>query len=188
MAQHIFKQGFMDLLRTGNYSDMVLVTPTKKFKVHRIILAFSSDFFETLLRSEFKESLDNVVELQLEDPRNVFPDIIKYMYSGKLEITLDRVVAYIALSDAYLVNKLNLMCKEFVAKNLKRSTALQLLVDAIELNQQEIVEQCLKVVASNFLHMQDVDFSQLEPLTFLTLLKHERLVRIAMFHLLIERR
>lgn len=176
MKKELFKNGFMSFYQSSDFSDVKLVTPDRNYKCHKIILSFSSEFFRTLLNSNFKESRTSIIELKTKDPRNVFPSILEYMYSGRIHISLENVIPLLEQSDKYLIKDLTSQCKDFITKNIKRNNALQLLIDAIEFDLEEIMNLCLKKIASNFLHMYDYDFSALDPQIFIELLHHDNLV------------
>jgi hypothetical protein len=75
-----------------------------------------------------------------------------------------------------LIKFLHNKCTEFIATNLNKSNALSLLLDAIELHQERLAQQCLKVLASSFLHIcDDTDFSGLDSYHFTQLVCHPRL-------------
>jgi hypothetical protein len=148
-----FKKGFLDYLKSGQLSDVTLVTEHGQIRAHRIILAHSSEFFKLLLSSEFKEKRLAVVNLNFPDPSNVFPQVLQFIYQGKLSVTLDSVISLLTQADHYLIHHLATKCSEFVDKHLKRSTVVKLLVDAVNFNQERVVRKCLNFVASNFLHM-----------------------------------
>lgn len=178
LKRTLFKNGFVDFYRNRDFFDVTLVTPQREYQCHRFILSFSSDFFDTLLKSNFKEKHTSTIQLQEDDTRNVLPDIIEFMYTGKIELTLKNVVPILNMSDIYLMKGLKRMCQAYIHKNLNRSNALPLLADAIEFSQESISELCLKKVASNFIHMYDSDYSLLDKATFSKLLHHPQLVCI----------
>ncbi len=120
-----FKKGFLDYLKSGQLSDVTLVTEHGHIRAHRVILAHSSEFFKLLLSSEFKEKRLAVVKLNFPDPSNVFPQVLQFIYQGKLTVTLDSVISLLTQADHYLIHHLASKCAEFVDKHLKRSTVVK---------------------------------------------------------------
>lgn len=61
--------GFSDFLHNNNttkprYSDTILICNQKKYFAHRLVLAFSSDYFTRVFAGNFKESKENEIELK----------------------------------------------------------------------------------------------------------------------------
>jgi len=49
-------QGFSKYQESGDFSDLELVTQHSTYRVHRLVLVYSSEFFASLLTSDWKES------------------------------------------------------------------------------------------------------------------------------------
>jgi hypothetical protein len=126
-----FKRGFLEYLKSGQLSDVTLVTAHGQIQAHRLVLAHSSEFFRLLLSSAFKEQRLAVVKLNFPDPSNVFPQVLQFIYQGTLELALDTVLALLTQADHYLIHALAAQCTEFVAKHLKRSTVVKVLTAAL---------------------------------------------------------
>lgn len=176
LKKSLFKNGFVDFYKNSTFSDVTLITKVEQFKCHKLVLSIASDFFDALLKSDFKENLTSVIHLQVEDPRHVLPDIIQFMYTGDIPLTLDNVVPILHISDVYLMKSLKRVCLDYITKYLNRFTALKLLKDTIEFSQEDIESLCLKKLASNFLHMYDEEYVSLDKTTFSKLLHHPQLV------------
>jgi len=85
--------------------------------VHKIIVAHSSDFFKSLLSTNFREKDAPRVELKYEgtgvgcknnclliflslvDTNKVFPMLLRYMYEGMIDITESTVIPLLAMAD-----------------------------------------------------------------------------------------
>src|SRR4051812_22417497 len=94
------KRGFAHFLTTGEFSDLTLVVNgQKEYRVHKLILASNSDFFKKLLFNDFKESFSGRVEIGFADPDNVFGDVLRFLYTGKINISKLNAVALLATAD-----------------------------------------------------------------------------------------
>lgn len=142
-----------------------------------MVLAFSSEFFEAMLLSEFQETHTAVIDLRnTYDPSDIFPEVMKILYSGRIEITRATAVPLLAMSDVLLIPSIQAKCNEYIAMHLNKKTALEFLLQAIELHQERLANLCVKVLACNFIHIcDDTDFSGLDLETFVQLICHERL-------------
>jgi hypothetical protein len=89
----LFQRGFYKYFESGKYSDLTLIHNGVRYKVHRLVLVYSSEFFARLLLSEFKEAFQNEITLGFPDPDNVFHLVLKFIYSGELaELSVDNAV------------------------------------------------------------------------------------------------
>lgn len=173
----LFRPGFLDFYKHGHFSDVTILTQSGSYRAHRMVLAFSSEFFEAMLLSEFQETHTAVIDLRNTfDPRDIFPEVLKILYSGRIDITRSTAVPLLAMSDVLLIASIQTKCNEYIATHLNKKTALEFLLQAIELHQERLASQCLKVLACNFIHIcDDTDFSGLDLETFVQLICHERL-------------
>lgn len=171
----LFKKGFLKYLKTGAYADIVVICNGVHYKAHRAILAYNSSYFERLLLSEFRESSQPYVSLKFPDPQNVFPELLVFMYTGRVCITLDNVIPLLAVADHYLVEDLCALCDTFLASNIQRDTALIIIKNALDFHFGDVIEKCITVIAKNF-NSIEADYDFLPPPLFLKLLQHPYLV------------
>ncbi|RPA72591.1 POZ domain-containing protein [Ascobolus immersus RN42] len=73
------KDGNLALLRSGDYSDLVLKCEGEEFKVHKAILCPQSEFFRGCVESGMKESITNEIELVDENVAEV-KMMLHYIY------------------------------------------------------------------------------------------------------------
>ncbi|KAK2812812.1 hypothetical protein FQN50_001141 [Emmonsiellopsis sp. PD_5] len=66
---------------SSNFADLTIKTSEKEFKVHKIILASQSEYFARMLGGEWKETVDNLVLFEEEDPR-VIEAMIRFVYES----------------------------------------------------------------------------------------------------------
>lgn len=170
----LFKKGFLKYLKSGAYADIVVICNGVNYKAHRAILAYSSSYFERLLLSEFRESSQPYVTLRFPDPHNVFPELLAFIYTGRVVITLDNVIPLLAMADHYLVEDLCALCDTFL-ESIQRDTAIGILKSALDFHFMEIIDKCLTVIAKNFSNIE-TDYDFLPPSLFLRLLQHPYLV------------
>ncbi|XP_002738834.1 kelch-like protein 11 [Saccoglossus kowalevskii] len=120
-----------DLLRrlehyreSGELCDMTLVIEGLEFKAHRVVLAGSSPYFESLFHSNLQESQTGRVELICTSPDGL-ECILKYMYSGRIEITADNVYDILKAADHLMITEVKGFCETFMEKQLTSSNCLQ---------------------------------------------------------------
>eukprot|EP01114_Cavostelium_apophysatum_P000023 TRINITY_DN10026_c0_g1_i1.p1 TRINITY_DN10026_c0_g1~~TRINITY_DN10026_c0_g1_i1.p1 ORF type:complete len:446 (-),score=70.30 TRINITY_DN10026_c0_g1_i1:46-1383(-) len=171
----LFHRGFREYLVNGKYSDLTLVSQhNERFRVHRLILAHSSEYFSRLLLGEFRERHQTSVELKYPDPDNVFPIALQFMYSGEAPISTENSIPLLAIADHYLIPELRAYCKQFIMKNINRSNALSGLKKAVEIQSFEIIEFCSSVISKGFdkIPNQPADYAYLPFSVFKNILCH----------------
>lgn len=104
-------------------SDIVLLVDGKEYPAHRVILCASSDVFQVMLMNpEWNECSKHVIELHEEACCSaVFPQFIKYLYVGHIEVTLQTVMPMLALSDKYNVRDLIDLCVGYMMKHVAKA-------------------------------------------------------------------
>ena len=58
----------------------------KEFKAHRRVLSEASPFFERLLKSDMKESIEGVIHLEMTNEQ-CLEDILEFIYTGHVQIS-----------------------------------------------------------------------------------------------------
>ena len=108
-----------EIYANQTHSDVILVVDSREYPAHRIILCASSTVFDRMLQNgAWAESNKRKIPLhEQEECHAVFEDFLKYLYTGRITLTLDNVQAIMALADTYDVQDLlesgNLFKHEF---------------------------------------------------------------------------
>ncbi|XP_058064183.1 BTB/POZ domain-containing protein 17 [Anopheles bellator] len=105
-------------------SDVILVVGEKQYAVHRIILCASSDVFDVMLMNgSWREFNDNVVNLQEEERcQLVFPQFLRYMYHGEINVSVDTAVYILKLADKYNIRDMAQLCVDYMKKHITKAT------------------------------------------------------------------
>ncbi len=168
------KRGFAHFLNTGEFSDLTLVVNGKKeYRVHKLILASNSDFFKKLVFNDFKESFSGRVEIGFADPDDVFGDVLRFLYTGKVNISKQNAVALLATADHYLIESLKSVSLTYINEMIHRDNALEVLCQAIRYQVVDVMDICVGVVARNFWRIdQTRDLSEIPWHVFVKILEH----------------
>ncbi|GAM17293.1 hypothetical protein SAMD00019534_004680 [Acytostelium subglobosum LB1] len=150
MLDEYFKNGFKEYIERDRFSDLKLSCGGTLYSTHRIILAYSSEFFATLLSSEFRESTQALIELKLPDPHNVFKEVLSFMYDGRVLLSPDNVIPLLSMAKYYIIKPLVTLCMQYIEHNLHRENVLTILKASISFHFDDIVDRCLYIVAKNF--------------------------------------
>ncbi len=164
-------------------SDIVLEVGGKQYASHRLILCASSDVFQVMLMNpNWSESQEKIIVLQEEhDCAKVFPEFLKYLYTGIIHINHSLVLPLVALADKYNVRDLVTLCVEYMLKHIVSATKHNLLVSWLQYTltcgHESITSKCIDFVAWNFEAVSRMDdFISLETDVLITFLKKSDLV------------
>lgn len=164
-------------------SDITLEVGGKQFAAHRLILCASSDVFQVMLMNpNWSESQETKISLQ-EDPACVlvFPDFLKYLYTGKLHINHFLVLPLVTLADKYNVKDLVHLCVDYMCRHVVSATRHNQLVlwlqYTLNCGHSKVSKACGDFIVWNFeLVSQMEDFGSLETDVLLSFLKKSDLV------------
>ncbi len=170
------QHGFGEFFETERFSDFTLEANGKQYRVHRLILAFASEYFAELLSEKNQHKVrDNKIVLETPDPENVMPDIVRYMYTSEIVISAEKAVPLLAMADLYCITELKLELSNYISRNVRRENAVTLLRKALRFHADQIAARCIDVVASNFAYIYDVNYDFLPYDLFLKLIYHKHL-------------
>ena len=120
---NIFLQNLNEYLDSGLYCDLTFIVGCEKFPCHRIILASSSPYFQALLTHTFKENnLDSIELRDIEPP--IFSTILRYIYSGKIEIDENNVQDLLIASDMLQLDEIVHFCCHYLSISLNETNVL----------------------------------------------------------------
>ncbi|KAJ3433991.1 hypothetical protein M0812_20049 [Anaeramoeba flamelloides] len=171
----IFKKGFRKWLESGDFSDVTIVLNGNKYKLHKIVLSYSSEFFSKMFTVKTKEKDLKTIVINFDDKANVFPDIVGYMYDGNINITLETAVPILAMADQFLINDLKQIASSYVLRNLKKDHVREILLRSIEFKTEDLTNRCIFLLAKNFWLNKNQDYSYLPYQYFYKLIHHESL-------------
>ncbi|GAB6029236.1 BTB POZ domain containing [Chamberlinius hualienensis] len=136
--------------------DITLSVSGTNYPAHRLILCASSDVFQVMLMSpSWSESQETTVVLQ-EDPQcaRVFPDFLKYLYTGRIHINHLTVLPLLTLADKYNVKDLISLSLDYMLKHLVSSVKHGQLVSWLQYTlycgHEAVSTACLNFVKYNF--------------------------------------
>ncbi|KAJ5069445.1 hypothetical protein M0811_11618 [Anaeramoeba ignava] len=135
----------------GNYFDFEINCEQNQisFKTHKSILSSRSQYFKSLFKSKMKEYQENKLILKDVSSSILFP-ILKYLYSGKIEINLENAIEILIFSSKYLIDELIEICLNFIKNNLQIETIVDVLKLSESMNLNELLDYSYKFISENF--------------------------------------
>ncbi|KAJ5073546.1 btb/poz domain-containing protein [Anaeramoeba ignava] len=119
------------------------------FKTHKSILSSRSEYFKSLFDSKMKEYQENKLILKdISSP--VLFSILNYFYSGKIEINLENAIEILFFSSKYLVGELIEISSNFVQKNLRIETIVDVLKLSEAMHFNQLLDFCYQFILKHF--------------------------------------
>ncbi|XP_066287650.1 kelch-like protein 12 [Branchiostoma lanceolatum] len=147
--QHGFL-GTVDVLqKAGVLQDVVLEVEGRRFPCHRLVLSAASPYFRAMFTSDMAESRQKTVVLQGLDA-GMFGEILSYIYSGTLHVSLDKVQPLYQAADLLQLDYVRDTCSSYMAMNVERSTCVELYKFADLFSLDIVQNRCLQWIARHF--------------------------------------
>ncbi|XP_078703748.1 kelch repeat and BTB domain-containing protein 2-like isoform X5 [Branchiostoma floridae x Branchiostoma belcheri] len=150
--QHGFLGAVGDLQKEGELQDVVLEVEGRRFPCHRLVLSAASPYFRAMFTSDMAESRQNTVVLQGLDA-DMFEEILSYIYSGTLHVSLDRVQPLYQAADLLQLDYVRDTCSSYMAMNVERSTCVDLYKFAEVFRVDVVLNSCLQYICQHFVEV-----------------------------------
>ncbi|XP_066289134.1 kelch repeat and BTB domain-containing protein 8-like [Branchiostoma lanceolatum] len=138
-----------DLQKAGVLQDVVLEVEGRRFSCHRLVLSAASPYFRAMFTSDMAESRQKTVVLQGLDA-GMFREILSYVYSGTLHVSLDKVQPLYQAADLLQLDYVRDTCSSYMAMNVERSTCVDLYTFADVFSVDIFLNHCLRWMYKNF--------------------------------------
>ncbi|KAL6968320.1 hypothetical protein U1Q18_034124 [Sarracenia purpurea var. burkii] len=98
-------------------SDVTFLVEGKRFYAHRICLLASSDAFRAMFDGGYREK--NAKDVEIPNIRwDVFELMMRYIYTGSVDVSLDIAQELLRASDQYLLEGLKRLCEYAIAQDI----------------------------------------------------------------------
>ena len=141
-----------DMLENGDKPcDVTLmVKDGKQFKAHRNVLSKASFLFEKMLDSDWKESRERVIRLDMLT-EGVMEDILEFIYSGFVGLqSVARAEDLITAADYLVLPNLKVIAGQFLGRSLSTSNSISIYHFAERFQCEELLANTRKFIHSNF--------------------------------------
>ncbi|KAJ9543307.1 hypothetical protein OSB04_023014 [Centaurea solstitialis] len=130
-------------------SDVTFLIEGKRFYAHRICLLASSDAFRAMFDGGYREK--DAKDVEIPNIRwETFELMMRYIYTGSVEVNLRIAQDLLRASDQYLLDGLKRLCEYSIAKNI-RIDNVALMYDLSEsFNAVSLKNACILFVLENF--------------------------------------
>ncbi|XP_066272326.1 kelch repeat and BTB domain-containing protein 8-like [Branchiostoma lanceolatum] len=146
---HGFLGTVCDLQKAGVLQDVILEVEGRRFPCHRLVMSAASPYFRAMFTSDMAESRQKTVVLQGLGA-GVFGEILSYIYSGTLHVSLDKVQPLYQAADLFQLDYVIDTCSSYMAMNVERSTCVDLYKFADVFSIDTVLKRCLQLMDKNF--------------------------------------
>eukprot|EP00088_Acartia_fossae_P005748 TRINITY_DN12594_c0_g1_i1.p1 TRINITY_DN12594_c0_g1~~TRINITY_DN12594_c0_g1_i1.p1 ORF type:complete len:426 (-),score=56.56 TRINITY_DN12594_c0_g1_i1:105-1382(-) len=148
--------GLLNLLETGELTDIEVTCGTETFRCHSVVLAAKSNVFRAMLVNDMREKATKKINLENIEP-DIFKAILMYMYGGEI-INFDdqdKASRILKAADQYELLDLKRRCEKNLCSHLTIKNCLEHLIIAEMHNVTRLKQLAIKFVVEN---AQEVTF------------------------------
>jgi len=157
-------------------TDIVILCQNQEVRAHALILGARSPVFRAMLKSDMVEKLDGVIRIEdasVEDVRQM----VRYMYTAKIEHQYTRVKELLVLANKYQVLELVNYCSSKIFESLSEDNALEIGMFGEMHNSEILINRCAKYICydmTDSLNQDWMDRIQESPKLMLQIIKNLR--------------
>ncbi|XP_066271636.1 kelch-like protein 12 [Branchiostoma lanceolatum] len=164
-----------DLQKAGVLQDVVLEVEGRRFPCHRLVLSAASPYFRAMFTGDMAESRQKTVVLQGLNA-GVFGEILSYIYSGILHVSLDKVQPLYQAADLLQLDYVRDTCSSYMTMNVERSTCVDLYKFANVFSIDIVLKACLECSSKYFVEVaSSEEFCSLSVNQLTEIISHDEL-------------
>ncbi|XP_078572532.1 kelch repeat and BTB domain-containing protein 8-like [Branchiostoma floridae x Branchiostoma japonicum] len=172
---HGFLGTMSDLQKAGVLQDVVIEVEGRRFPCHRLVLSAASPYFRAMFTCDMAESRQKTVVLQGLDA-GMFGEILSYVYSGTLHVSLDKVQPLYQAADLLQLDYVRDTCSSYMAMNVEHSNFVDLYKFADVFSLKAIRGRCLHLINRNFVEVaSSEEFCSLSVNQLTEIISHDEL-------------
>ncbi|XP_066285875.1 kelch repeat and BTB domain-containing protein 8-like [Branchiostoma lanceolatum] len=139
-----------DLQEAGVLQDVVLEVEDRRFPCHRLVLSAASPYFRAMFtKFDMAESRQKTVVLQGLNA-GMFGEILSYIYSGTLHLSLDKVQPLYQAADLLQLDYVRDTCSSYMYLNVQRFTCVDLYKFADVFPLPAVRKRCVQCIHRHF--------------------------------------
>ena len=136
------------IFHDGKFADATIVCQGKEFPCHKAILAGRSSVFEAMFSPNFKEGMENKVEVE-DVAADVIEDMLIFIYGGEVGDLQGRASELLVAAEKYHLEDLKKFCEESLCVNITVENVLDMMELADLHNAANLRSMALKFIGRN---------------------------------------
>ena len=148
--------GMHKLQKDNVFCDLTIHVGETTFYAHKVVLASSSEYFQVMLRSDFKEGRES--EATISGAPEAFQILLNFIYSAKLVLTSDTVIEVMEMAHYLQIGRVMELCESFLhnmVSNEEVDLEMVMLIlskaDMFGIGDGDLKEGCKKYLAEHFM-------------------------------------
>ncbi|CAI9768752.1 unnamed protein product [Fraxinus pennsylvanica] len=130
-------------------SDVTFLVEGKTFYAHRICLLASSDAFRAMFDGGYRER--EAKNIEIPNIRwDVFELMMRYIYTGSVDVTLDIAQDLLRAADQYLLEGLKRLCEYAIAQDISVENVSLMFQLSEAFNASSLKHSCILFILENF--------------------------------------
>ncbi|KAK3018340.1 hypothetical protein RJ639_004752, partial [Escallonia herrerae] len=130
-------------------SDVTFLIEGKRFYAHRICLLASSDAFRAMFDGGYREK--DAKDIEIPNIRwDVFEVMMRYIYTGSVDVTLDIAQDLLRAADQYLLEGLKRLCEYAIAQDISVENVSLMYELSEAFNAVSLTQACVLFILENF--------------------------------------
>jgi len=140
-----------ELLKNSSMCDVIFEIDGFEIHAHKAILSARSEVFRSMFcpNSNFRENQTNTAVPIKDLERDVFQEMLQFIYTGETEKLSHMADDLLAAADKYQLDRLKVMCEEALASNLTVENVASILIIADMHNAAQLKKIALHFCSSN---------------------------------------
>lgn len=126
-------------------SDITVLCQDNSIRVHKLILSARSPVFKAMLTSDMIERTQGVINIE-DASVEVVRQMVRYMYTAKVEHDFDRIKELLVLANKYQVLELVNYCSSRIFESLSEDNALEIGMFGEMHNSEVLINRCAKYI------------------------------------------
>ena len=133
----------------GNFNDVTIQAGAESISANRMVLACYSKFFESMFLSQIQEEFKYTVEIKEFDGQAI-RSVIEYIYTGKIDINANNVMALLGAADFLQVDEVKKMCFDYLETSLTVDNCIDIMKATFLYNIPSSCPQIHQFIHENF--------------------------------------
>ncbi|MED6201704.1 hypothetical protein PIB30_097654 [Stylosanthes scabra] len=130
-------------------SDVTFLVEGKRFYAHRICLLASSDAFRAMFDGGYREK--DAKDIEIPNIRwEIFELMMRFIYTGSIEISLDIAQDLLRVADQYLLEGLKRLCEYTIAKDISLENVSSMYELSEAFNAISLRHSCILFILEQF--------------------------------------
>ena len=122
------------------------------FKVHKLVLASCSSYFQAMFTNEMRESREEKITMALDS--RVLKVLVEFAYTCKMELkSLADVKAVLVAANMLLFSGAETICVEFITKKINTRNCVDIISFAEVISSEELSRNAFEFMEKNFVEI-----------------------------------